>query len=115
MKKYLINNLNKSKFVFIITLLDYQTQISNCLKSIKIPTNKVCKVLIDTALCSGINKYRFIEALTSKDGVIDLSEYNYVNVSEDIINKANDIIKQKPTFLESSVLAESQIKKILES
>lgn len=115
MKKYLINNLNKSKFVFIITLLDYQTQISNCLKSIKIPTNKVCKILIDTALCSGINKYRFIEALTSKDGVIDLSEYNYVNVSEDIINKANDIIKQKPTFLESSVLTESQIKKILES
>ncbi len=61
------------------------------------------------------NKYRFIEALTSKDGEIDLSEYNYVNVSEDIINKANDIIKQKPIFLENSVLTESQIKKILES
>lgn len=115
MKKYLINNLNKSKFVFIITLLDYQTQISNCLKSIKIPTNKACKVLIDTALCSGINEYRFIETLASKDGMIDLNEYNYVNVSEDVINKANDIIKKQPAFLESSVLTESQIKKILES
>lgn len=52
MKPYLINSLEKGGFSSIITLLDYQTQISRCLKSIRMSPNKAEKLLIDTILCS---------------------------------------------------------------
>ena len=113
MKTYLINNLQKDGFDAIITLLDYQTQISRCLKSIKISSDKTRKLLIDTVLCSGINEYRFIETTLNEDGTINLNHYNYVNVSDDVLKKANEILKYQPTFLKNSVLPESQIKDII--
>lgn len=115
MKLYLINNLKKGGFDTIITLLDYQTQISSCLKSIRISSNKTRKLLIDTALCSGINQYRFIEATLNEDGTINLNHYNYVIVDNDILEKANDILKSQPAFLRNSVLSESQIKQITQN
>ena len=51
MKPYLINSLKKDGFVAIVTLLDYQTQISRCLKSIRMSPSETEKLLIDTILC----------------------------------------------------------------
>lgn len=48
MKPYLINSLKQGGFNFIVTLLDYQTQISRYLKSIKMSPNETGKLLIDT-------------------------------------------------------------------
>lgn len=115
MKLYLINSLKKDGFDSIITLLDYQTQISEYLKSIKIFPNKTKKLLIDTVLCSGMNEYRFIETTLNKDGTINLNHYNYINVDNDILKKANEILKYQPTFLKNSVLSESQIEKIIQN
>ncbi len=113
MKLYLINSLKKDGFDAIITLLDYQTQISRCLKSIRMsPPDKTRKLLIDTILCSGMNEYRFIETTLNEDGTINLNHYNYVNVNDDVLKKANEILKYQPDFLKNSVLPESQIKKI---
>ena len=113
MKPYLINSLQKDGFNTIITLLDYETQISGYLKSIKMPSDETKKLLIDTALCSGINEYRFIETKLNDDGTIDLTNCNYVNVSDDILKKANEILKHQSAFLKNSVLPESQIKDII--
>ena len=44
MKPYLINSLKKDGFDAIITLLDYQTQISRCLKSIRMSPNETRKL-----------------------------------------------------------------------
>lgn len=112
MKLYLINSLKKDGFDTIITLLDYETQISRCLKSIRMSPDKTRKLLIDTILCSGMNEYRFIETTLNEDGTIDLNHYNYVNVNDGILKKANEILKYQPAFLKKSVLTESQIKKI---
>lgn len=114
MKLYLINSLKKDGFDTIITLLNYQIQISRCLKSIKISPNKTKKLLIDTVLCSGMNEYRFIETTLNEDGTINLNHYNYVNVDNDVLKKANEILKYQPAFLKNSVLSESQVKKIAE-
>ena len=114
MKPYLINSLKKDGFDAIVTLLDYQTQISRCLKSIKMLPNRTEKLLIDTALCSGLNEYRFIETTLNGDGTINLSQYKYVRVNDDVLEKANEILKHQPVFLKNSVLPESQIKKIAE-
>lgn len=115
MKPYLINNLKKDGFDAIITLLDYQTQISRCLKSIRMSPDKTRKLLIDTILCSGMNEYRFIETTLNEDGTINLNHYNYVNVNDDVLKKANEILKYQPVFLRNSVLTESQIKKIVQN
>ena len=108
MKNYLINNL-EIEDVYIITLLDYELRVSEVLKSIKLPSFDSRKVLIDTALCAGINKYRFIEAKLNNDGTIDLNDYKYVNVSSRILEKANDIIRHEPIKLENSILTIPQI------
>lgn len=115
MKLYLINSLKKDGFDAIITLLDYQTQISRCLKSIRMSPNETRKLLIDTILCSGMNEYRFIETTLNEDGTINLNHYNYVNVDNDVLEKANEILKYQSAFLRNSVLPESQIKKIVQS
>lgn len=115
MKLYLINSLKKNGFDTIITLLDYQTQISRCLKTIRMSPNKTRKLLIDTVLCSGMNEYRFIEATLNDDGTINLNHYNYVTVDNDVLEKANEILKYQPAFLRNSVLPESQIKKIAQN
>lgn len=98
MKQYLINSLEQGGFNSIITLLDYQTQISRCLKSIRMSPNETGKLLIDTILCSGMNEYRFIETTLNEDGTINLNQYKYVSVDNDVLEKANEIIKYQSVF-----------------
>lgn len=113
MKKYVVNTLNKNGFDVIITLLDYQTDISRCLKTIHLSPDKTRNVLIDTVLCSGMNEYRFIETDLNEDGTINLNQYQYVTVTDDILKTANKILKHQPNALKNSVLPESQIQKII--
>ena len=112
MKPYLINNLEQDGFSLIITILEYQVQISKCLKSIRVSPHKEDKLLIDTLLCSGMNEYRFIEATFNENGTINLEEYKYVDVSNDILSFANDIIRHQPIYLKNSVIPESQVKSL---
>ena len=60
-RKYLITKLIKNYFDSIVTLLDYDTQMTNQLKKITILSKKNGKVLIDALLYSGLDQYRFIE------------------------------------------------------
>ncbi|XVG95325.1 type II toxin-antitoxin system RnlB family antitoxin [Eubacteriales bacterium KG127] len=115
MKPYLINSLKKDGFDAIITLLDYQTQISRCLKSIRMSPDETRKLLIDTILCSGMNEYRFIETTLNEDGTVNLNHYNYVNVNDDVLKKANDILKYQPVFFKKFCIARITNKKIAQS
>lgn len=108
MKEFIINDLNDNKYSKIITLLDYEIRISDYLKSIKISSVRNVELLVDTALCSGINKYRFISVHLNTDGVIDLSDYKYVTVSNQIIEIANKIISTQKISIESSILTSKQ-------
>lgn len=113
MKNYVITHLQKYEFDIIVTLLDYTTQLSHCLKSIELDPNQTKKLLIDTCLCSGMNSYRFIETTLKQDGTIDLDNYNYVNVDNNILNEANKILKNQESSVINSVLTKSQINNIL--
>ena len=113
MKSYLINHLEQGGFNSIITLLDYQAKISGCLKSIKIISpNESGKLLIDTLLCSGMNEYRFIETILNEDGTINLNQYKYISVDNNILEKANEIVRNQPILLKNSILPKTQIKKL---
>lgn len=120
---YLINQfpVNKSKkdgFSTIITLLDYETQISKALSYIKLSSeqiNNTKKVLIDTVLCAGMNQYRFIETNVNEDRTINIDNYKYIAVSDDTLEKANNILKSHPEYVKNSILTESQIEKLLQN
>ncbi|WP_237036836.1 type II toxin-antitoxin system RnlB family antitoxin [Mediannikoviicoccus vaginalis] len=115
MTNYLINDLNLSGYNNIITLLDYKEKISACLKNIKQLPLPGGKVLVDTALVSGLNSYRFIEVKIDQDGTLDLNQYAYVMVNDAIIDKANSIINTEPAWLNNSILTNSQKKLIATS
>lgn len=99
MEKYLINDLNISGYKKIITLLDYREKISACLKEIKLLSTFRGKILVDTALVSGINSYRFIEIEVNKDGSLNLNNYSYSEVNKDILKIANSIIKKRTSMV----------------
>lgn len=113
MKEYLISEINTNKYKKLITLLDYQTQISKILNNINLPENKTDKVLVNTLICSGLNEYRFIEVSIKEDGKIDLDNYKYIEVEDELKEVANNIVRQYPIYLKNSVLPDSTIKEIL--
>lgn len=109
MRKYLINNLDIDNFSMIITLLDYETKISECLKSVRVSSFDSKELLVDTALCSGMNDYRFIATTLNNDGTININDYRYIDVNPLILEKANEIIRYEPISLNNSILTIPQI------
>lgn len=93
-RKYLITKLIKNYFDSIVTLLDYDTQMTNQLKKITILSKKNGKVLIDALLYSGLDQYRFIEMNIDENGKIITDKYNYVILDQALEKTANDIIKK---------------------
>lgn len=115
MKSFVINNLDMEGYGHIITLLNYESKISDCLQSIKVSSFTNMKVLVDTALCSGLNQYRFIATTLYCDGTININEYKYVNVNPSIIETANAILLSEPLSLNNSILTTSQINSLKNS
>ncbi len=113
MKTCIVNTLNRDGFMAIITMLDYEATISRCLKSLELSSYLGNKILIDTALCSGLNEYRFIETTLDNQGVVDLENYKYINVSSEVLKTANEIIKTEPLSLDNSILTRSQKRALL--
>lgn len=112
MANYLINDLNLFGYKKIVTLLDYKEKISASLKDIQLLPSNGGKVLIDTALVSGINSYRFIEIETNEDGSLNLDQYHYPEINRNILKIANSIIREEPLWLKNSVLTNSQKEQI---
>jgi len=113
MSKYLLNNLDVNDFKLIITLIGYETQITDTIRTIKIPAYKNNRILIDTALNSGMNKYRFISTEFNTSGEIELKDYKYVNVSSEISKIANDILRNQTNYVRNSLLTTTQQNKLI--
>lgn len=112
-EKFLITALESAKYNTLITLLDYRTNISFYLNSIKLENVKDGVVLIDTILCSGDNRYRFISFVLNKDGTLNLDSNKYVNGRDDVLEVANSALKTVPMFVKNSVLPKVEIDRIL--
>lgn len=92
----------------IVPLLHYQKSISDQLKDIYEPFND--RVIVDCALVSGMNEYRFLLA-TIKDGYA--ADTTYLEPSEDLIKRANRELARYPKYVKHSVLSNAQVKTIL--
>lgn len=111
MENFIITELKKD-YKVLITLLNYEVPISKCIKEIKLNDKTEQKILVDSLLCSGENEYRFIEMAT-KNGIIDVSEYKYIEVDNNIKKIANDIIKTNKNAIENSILTKGQKRSLI--
>lgn len=92
----------------IVPLLYYQKSISNQLEDIYEPFND--RIIIDCALVSGLNEYRFLLA-TIKDGYV--TDTTYLEPSEELIKRANQELAKYPKYVKHSVLSNAQVETIL--
>lgn len=92
----------------IVPLLYYQKSISNQLEDIYEPFND--RVIMDCALVSGINEYRFLLA-TIKEGYV--ADTSYLEPSEELIKRADQELAKYPKYVKHSVLSNAQVDTIL--
>lgn len=92
----------------IVPLLYYQKPISDQLEDIYEPFND--RIIIDCALISGVNEYRFLLA-TIKDGYV--ADTTYLEPSEELIKRANQELAKYPKYVKHSVLSNAQVDTIL--
>lgn len=94
----------------IVPLLYYQKPISDQLKDIYEPFND--RIIVDCALVSGINEYRFLLA-TIKEGYV--ADTSYLEPSEELIKRANRELARYPKYVKHSVLSNAQVDTILKN
>ena len=92
----------------IVPLLYYQKPISDQLDDIYEPFNE--RIIVDCALVSGMNEYRFLLA-TIKNGYV--TDTNYLEPSEELIKRANQKLVKYPKYVKHSVLSNAQVNAIL--
>ena len=94
----------------IVPLLYYQKPISNQLKDIYEPFND--RVIVDCALVSGLNEYRFLLATITNGYVADTT---YLEPSEELITRANQELTKYPKYVKHSVLSNAHVDTILKN
>ncbi|WP_418967519.1 type II toxin-antitoxin system RnlB family antitoxin [Catenibacterium sp.] len=115
MEKLYANKLKDSKYIALITVLDYEISVNMYLKqlSFEVSPNKPEHVLVDLALKTGIDKYRFVEFDINESGKIDLNSHRYVSLNTFYETLANNNLKEKKEIVLNSILADSQINQLL--
>ena len=98
----------------IITILDYEIRLSTYLSELIFPLDlKDKKVVVDLALKSGIDKYRFVCFDIDNNGKIILKSNEYVYDTTEIEFIANEYLKQKKESVINSFLTDKQKNMIL--
>lgn len=114
MEKYLFHSIINPDYLGIVTILDYEMQLSAYLSQLIFPSqSKAKKALVDLALKTGINEYRFLEFEVDECGKIVLDSNKYVKVSKSLESLANEFLQQKCDIVRNSFLTESQKRQIL--
>ncbi len=114
MEKYLLHSISGPEYIGIITILDYEIRLSANLSEIEFsPSLGGKKIVVDLALKSGMDKYRFVEFDVDNNGKIILNSNCYVHVSKEIEEKANYYLRQKGDIVLNSFLTDRQKQAIL--
>lgn len=113
MEKYCFNKIDTQEYFALLSLLDYRQSISEYLKEIRLKNAAGKRVLIDTALVSGINEYRFIVLRTDNQGVLDLNSIRYVEPNDEVVKKSNKVLSDFKEYVQHSALSSKQVNLIL--
>lgn len=113
-EKYLFHSIVSSEYLGIVTILDYEIRINSYLSELVLsPCAKGKKALVDLALKSGVDKYRFVAFDVDDEGKIILNSNSYIEVPREIEKTANSFLRQRSDIVRNSFLTESQKNSIL--
>jgi len=115
MEKLMFYELNHEKYIGIITILDYEIRLSNCLAELSFSpgADNGKKVIVDLALKSGLNQYRFVDFAVDKNGEIILNSNQYVHITNELESIANILLQKKKDMVLNSILTDSKKAEIL--
>lgn len=113
MEKYLFHSISNSEYLGIVTVLDYEMRLNSYLSELVLPSFKGKKALVDLALKSGLDEYRFVAFDVDDQGKIILSTNSYIKVSKDIEKVANSFLQQRSDIVNNSFLTDTQKREIL--
>lgn len=117
MKTVIYNSIADKNYIGIVTVLDYEISVRNCLSKLLVATKNRTqrKVIIDLALKVGINEYRFVAYNITDNGKILLNSGKYITPCKNIVKLANSYIRQKNEILSNSMLSDARKDKLRNS
>lgn len=114
MKKYLFHVIKHPDYPGIITILDNEIRLNDCLSKLVFSSHfKGKRILVDLALKSGPDEYRFVTFDVNKDGKIVPGSNRYATVPQDLKDAANRILRQQNNIVKNSFLTDTQKESIL--
>jgi len=115
MEKLMFHQMMDKNYIGIVTILDYEIAVRKCLAEISFPPDreKKRKVIVDLALKTGINQYRFVVFEVDSDGKIIWSSNQYINPDSEIVDLANDFLKEKKEIVLHSMLSNAKKEELL--
>lgn len=104
-------------YIGVVTILDYETSLRKCLSEIVFSgqTRADQKIIVDLALKSGINKYRFVTYNITSSGEILWNSSEYITPSNDIVEFANLLLRDKKEIICNSMLPSAVKIELLQS
>lgn len=114
MEKYLFHSIINSEYVGIVTILDYEIRLNTYLSELVLPLCiKGKKALVDLALKSGLDEYRFVSFDIDDEGKLILNTNAYARVSKEVEKAANCFLRQRSDIVNNSILTDRQKREIL--
>lgn len=114
MEKCLFHSIMNSEYLGIVTVLDYELRLNICLSELVLPSSsKGKRTIVDLALKSGVDQFRFVAFDVDNQGKIILDSNNYIKVSRELEEVANYFLKQKKEIVLNSFLTDTQKQQIL--
>lgn len=114
MEKYLFHSIINTEYIGIVTILDYEIRLNSYLSELVLPScYKGKKALVDLALKSGVDEYRFVAFDVDDNGKIILNSNSYIKVSKEIEKTANCFLQQRRDIVKNSFLTDTQKQEIL--
>lgn len=115
MEKLVFHEMIDKTYIGIVTILDYELVVRKCLTEITFPSekNNKRKIIVDLALKTGINEYRFVTFDINSDGKILWNSNAYIKPDDKIVNYANELLKEKKEIIAHSMLPNAKKKELL--
>lgn len=115
MEKMMFHQMMDGTYIGIVTILDYEIAVRKCLTEMSFPPERdeKRKVIVDLALKSGINQYRFIVFDVDSDGRILWSSNQYINPNSEVVNLANTFLREKKEIVLHSMLPNAKKEELL--
>ena len=106
MKKIIYHQIFDKDYLGIVTILTCEISTKKCLSNVLFCTHgrSGLKIIIDFALRTGVNEYRFASCDIADDGKALWNSLSYITPRNEIVRVANLFLKEKREVLLCSIL-----------